>query len=311
VAVKRRWRIYITAGFATDYTTIAEIELRAVVGGADITGSGTAYASSFFSGQPASNAFDNSTGSSWTTADAVKPCWIAYDFGLGNEVEIKQFTMQALASWQGRMPKDFELQSSGEDGIWTTVAAFANEPAWSSGEIRVYTPLTGPAAPTNLTATKVSATALNLNWTDVATDEDGYRVYQDNVLIATLPANSTSYAVTGLSAQVYTFRVASFYTAGGEGSTSIQAAPFTPPRVSTAGAYVVDATPIRRLSTAGVYVVHGPNERRLSTAGVYVVELDLPPVPGPNKPVISLTSKTTEQVNLRSSVFSHPLLGGG
>jgi hypothetical protein len=83
-----------------------------------------------------------------------------------------------------------------------------------------------------------------------------------------------------------------------------------PRRVSTAGVYAVVTGP-PRVSTAGVYVVHGPNERRLSTAGVYVVELDLPPVPGPNKPVISLTSKTTSQVNLRSSVFSHPLLGGG
>jgi hypothetical protein len=137
MAAARHWRIYVTAGFATDYTTIAEIELRATHGGADQTGSGTASASSFFSGQPASNAFDNSASSSWTSGATSKPQWIAYDFGSGNDVDIVQIALQSLASFQGRMPKDFALESSSDGSTWTTVKSFTDEPAWASAENRV------------------------------------------------------------------------------------------------------------------------------------------------------------------------------
>src|SRR5262249_693378 len=59
---------------------------------------------------------------------------------------------------------------------------------------------TPPAAPTNLTATAVSTSRINLAWTDNATNETGYAVERstDGVTWSTiatgLPAGSTSYA---------------------------------------------------------------------------------------------------------------------
>jgi len=56
-----------------------------------------------------------------------------------------------------------------------------------------------PPAPTGLTANAVSQTQINLSWADNSPDESGFRVYESSTLIASLPANTTSYSVTGLS----------------------------------------------------------------------------------------------------------------
>ena len=71
----------------------------------------------------------------------------------------------------------------------------------------------GPAAPSGLVATTASASRIDLTWTDNATNETGYRVEQSSgalgfAEIALLPANSTSYAATGLAASTaYSYRV--------------------------------------------------------------------------------------------------------
>lgn len=59
-----------------------------------------------------------------------------------------------------------------------------------------------PAQPTNLTATAISPSRIDLSWTDNATNEDEYRV-QERVsgsftTIDTIAADSTSYSHTGL-----------------------------------------------------------------------------------------------------------------
>ncbi len=73
-----------------------------------------------------------------------------------------------------------------------------------------------PAAPTNLTATAVSSSRIDLAWTDNATNEAGFKVERstDGVnfsQIATLVANTTTYASTGLAGgTAYTFRVRAY-----------------------------------------------------------------------------------------------------
>jgi len=75
------------------------------------------------------------------------------------------------------------------------------------------------AAPSNLTATAVSNSQINLTWQDNATDETGFTVERleddDFSEIATLPANTTSYSNTGLAASTeYTYRVQAFNASG-------------------------------------------------------------------------------------------------
>ncbi len=60
-----------------------------------------------------------------------------------------------------------------------------------------------PAAPTNLTATPTSTTAIRLNWQDNSNDEDSFDVYEivggTPLLLASLPPNTVTWTHTGLS----------------------------------------------------------------------------------------------------------------
>jgi subtilisin family serine protease len=83
-----------------------------------------------------------------------------------------------------------------------------------------------PSAPTNLTASVVSDSQINLNWSDTSTTEDGFRIERcidtaancvdiKFVQIAQFGANVTTFSNFGLQAQTtYTYRVRAFSTAG-------------------------------------------------------------------------------------------------
>lgn len=100
---------------------------------------------------------------------------------------------------------------------------------------------TAPSRPTNLTATPVSTTQINLAWS-ASTDNvgvTGYRVFRDGVQIAT--ATGTSYSNTGLTAATtYTYAIAAVDAAGNVSSqsatasaTTFGAADTTPPSTPT------------------------------------------------------------------------------
>jgi titin len=78
------------------------------------------------------------------------------------------------------------------------------------------TTLAPPVAPTNLTATAVSSSRINLAWTDNAVNEGGFKVERSTdgvsfTQIATLGANTTTFAATGLNGgTAYTFRVRAY-----------------------------------------------------------------------------------------------------
>jgi predicted secreted protein len=83
-----------------------------------------------------------------------------------------------------------------------------------------------PAAPSKLVATPVSQTQINLSWADNSNDESGFKVERspngtsDWMDIATVGANVTAYANTGLACNTrYYYRVRA-YNAGGYSSYS-------------------------------------------------------------------------------------------
>ena len=61
---------------------------------------------------------------------------------------------------------------------------------------------TAPVAPANVTATALSSTQIRLTWSDTA-NETGYRIYTWNgsqsVYVTDVPANTTSYTISGLA----------------------------------------------------------------------------------------------------------------
>jgi carboxypeptidase T len=89
-----------------------------------------------------------------------------------------------------------------------------------------------PAAPTNLTATAVSRSQINLAWTDNATSESGFKIERckgstctNFAQIATVGTNVTTYASTGLSRNTaYRYRVRAYNASGNSAYSNIASA---------------------------------------------------------------------------------------
>lgn len=108
-------------------------------------------------------------------------------------------------------------------------SALAWESAYSAPVTRA-TP--AAAAPVLAVPVPVSDTRIDLSWSDPNSDESNYLVLRDNVVIATRPANSTSYSDTGVTAgNGYTYMIRGTKTATNSwtvDSNAIAASPSTP-----------------------------------------------------------------------------------
>lgn len=140
MAAHRYWRLWITA-FNTVPAgggSFAEIQLRDTKGGPDLTGSGTASASSYYdSNWVPANAVDNNEATGWHIANqAVIPQWWKYDFGAGNAYDIIQILITAEIGW--RTVKDFVVQYSDDDSVYTPYFSYGGATGWADHETRTF-----------------------------------------------------------------------------------------------------------------------------------------------------------------------------
>ncbi len=121
------------------------------------------------------------------------------------------------------------------------VRAYNTIPADSlySNEATAVTPLNPP---TNVTATAVSTSQINLSWTDNSQAEDGYKIERkpisggEYVQIATVGPNVTSFSDTGLATYTtYFYRIRAFNAAAGNSAYSIDVSSTTHQAAGTGG----------------------------------------------------------------------------
>lgn len=159
MAAHRYWRINITQkGSDATFCNIAEVQLRASIGGADETGSGTASASSTQSGFPAFNAVDNSNSTMWAFNTAAPASW-KYDFGAGNDKDIVELAIISGPSAGYQCPTTFSLDYSDDDSAWTTLFTITDDPVWGNTETRTFSANDGPTINGNKTFWRIKATA--------------------------------------------------------------------------------------------------------------------------------------------------------
>lgn len=139
----RYWRLYIERNVGNaSFLDIREVELREYIGGADVTGSGTASASHANASWPASGAFDDNSSTAWAvfSPGPVYPEWLKYDFGAGNlkdivEVALTPYTIAEMAAVMS-------VQYSDDDSTWTTAFRIVNG-EWS-GVSQAFSAATDP-----------------------------------------------------------------------------------------------------------------------------------------------------------------------
>jgi hypothetical protein len=165
-------------------------------------------------------------------------------------------------------------------------------------------PTAPPADPTNLVATAVSGSQINLTWSDNATNEDGYLVEQSNDggqtwnQIASLSVNSTGYQVTGLQlATNYSFRVRAFNS-----FNTLSYSNYTAPASATTSSLPASLDYSNGFANAGNTIKLNGNAALNSTA----VRL----TPATGNQVGSFWATTKQDVTHFSTTFSF-LIGGG
>lgn len=147
----RYWRLNFTATYANNSVRLQEVELYTAVGGADVTGSGTASAEA----GNAAQAFDNNTGTEWDTLSGGGglPDWLQYDFGAGNEKDIVSIGLFPNSTTL-QCPKNFDVLYSDDGSTWTTYWSITNASfPGGGGAGSTFSKFTDPAHVNNYTLT--------------------------------------------------------------------------------------------------------------------------------------------------------------
>ena len=164
----------------------------------------------------------------------------------------------------------------------------------------------GPTVPTNLSATAISASQVDLGWS-ASTDPNGlagYLVYRNGTQVATVAG--TSFADTGLAAgTTYSYTVAAYDSTG---AVSAQSAPVSVTTQSLASSITTSATTVRagRKLTAvvtngpgdatdwiGLYPVGAPNDYALGSEWTYMNCTQVLPTAGITNATCNLRAWTT------------------
>jgi len=134
MAAHRYFRLTNFAGYS-NYVGLCEVKLSDSVSGTNRVGSGTASASSQYSGSYIpSYACDGNLANYWSSTAADAPlAWWQYDFGAGNAWDIIEVVLTAPAgAGYVYAPTSFSLLWSDDGATWSNEWSFTTA-AWTTG----------------------------------------------------------------------------------------------------------------------------------------------------------------------------------
>jgi hypothetical protein len=138
----RLWGIQADAVQSGTVFGVAEIQLRATVGGAAINTGGYGAGSTFpFNSTTAlpSKAYDGNNSTEYSSSGSVLPDVVAYDFGFGAEVVSPvQLKIRARSSFASQAPTTFDLVYSDDGQTWTVQQSFTTPATWVGSEERLF-----------------------------------------------------------------------------------------------------------------------------------------------------------------------------
>lgn len=132
------WRLNLPASTNGSYAALAEIQMHDSPGGPQLCAGGLASSSSNYSGNyTPDKAFDGALNTLWHSGAGL-PAWIGYSFPAAVAV-LELYLWARGDSENGVAPTTIQLQYSMDGGsTWTTYASISGEPAWTTGEQRIY-----------------------------------------------------------------------------------------------------------------------------------------------------------------------------
>jgi hypothetical protein len=174
-----------------------------------------------------------------------------------------------------------------------------------------------PAAPSDLTATAVSPTRIDLAWNDNSGDEQGFRIERSLDAftfgeIATVGSNVTTFSDTTVSPDtLYFYRVFSFNNFGNSEASNIAFAQTPPSPIPVNPVIIVDPTSI----DFGSVRVSQSDNRTITVTNGGAANLIISSISDPggpftivNKPAVPLTILSTESITL--TVRFAPVVAG-
>lgn len=140
----RYWRVRMVPQ-SGNYAGCGELEFRETIGGPDVVGGGTAFASTIYSGTySAARAYDGNVSTYWCSTNSAQNWFIGYDFGAGNEKDIHEIAWTGNTYSNAYSPKQINVEWSDDNATWTELFNITGIPAWTSGLQRVYNDIPPP-----------------------------------------------------------------------------------------------------------------------------------------------------------------------
>ncbi|MGA4946996.1 discoidin domain-containing protein [Streptomyces cinereoruber] len=249
-------RVDVTANTGWQAAQLSELEVHAAEGSsANLAAGKTLTASSHTEVYAAPNANDGNRASYWESANNALPQWLQAD--LGASVAVNRVVLKLPAGW-GTRSQTLKIQGStdgtdftdlsasrayafdaGNDNTATItldstttryvrvlVTANTVQPAAQISELEVYGPATGdtqaPTAPANLAYTQPATGRIKLAW-NASTDNvgvSGYDIYANNVLLASVAGDVTTFTDNRPADQTVSYRVRAKDAAGNQSGDS-------------------------------------------------------------------------------------------